>query len=78
VQDLAKYARLLEEELAKYKPKEKSAEEVEDAADSLRGVITRGMIKLMKVRDVSVADGVGADAFVVDTLVQDAEREALV
>jgi hypothetical protein len=78
VQDLAKYARLLEEELAKYKPKEKSAEEVEDAADTLRGVITRGMTKLMKVRGVPVADGVGADAFVVDAVVQDAEREALV
>jgi hypothetical protein len=46
---LAKYARQLEEELAHFKPKVKTPEEIADDAETIRSLIVRGMTKLMKV-----------------------------
>ncbi|TRM62123.1 hypothetical protein BD626DRAFT_67502 [Schizophyllum amplum] len=45
---LAKYARFLEEEVAKYKPEEKTREDIEEEAETLKSIVVRGMQKLMK------------------------------
>jgi hypothetical protein len=78
---LAKYARVLEEEFAKYKPKEKSPEEIQDAADALRGVIARIIEKQMKVCLFSCLESAPQLTKAPTTVsagVQDVQREALV
>jgi hypothetical protein len=46
---LAAYARSLEDEVATYKPKAKSAEEIEAEANKIRSVLVSGIKKQMSV-----------------------------
>ena len=48
--NLAAYARHLEDEVAEYKPKEKSPSEIDSAAERLRTVTVSGIQKQMSVR----------------------------